>query len=95
MAIASAYLLNRILKLKCKSYFVVEMPFIKSQCLKTWQLMYWKKTKSFVTGAGKIILALSVILWFLALMVPVILIMQKKLLTNNMKNTNSRSTRRY
>ena len=65
VAIASAYILNKILKLKCKSYFVVEMPSYKVPLLKNVALNVLEKTKAFVTGAGKIILAISVILWFL------------------------------
>lgn len=65
IAIIAAYLLNKILKLKCKSYFVVEMPSYKVPMFKNVALNVLEKTKAFVTGAGKIILALSVILWFL------------------------------
>ncbi|MEO0045612.1 MAG: Fe(2+) transporter FeoB [Bacteroidota bacterium] len=65
MAIFSAYLLNKILKLKTKSYFVVEMPNYKLPLFKNVAINVIEKTKSFVFGAGKIILALSVILWFL------------------------------
>jgi ferrous iron transport protein B len=65
VAIVSAYLLNKALKLKCKSYFIVEMPSYKVPLLKNVALNVLEKTKAFVTGAGKIILALSVILWFL------------------------------
>ncbi|MFD2892319.1 ferrous iron transport protein B [Flavobacterium chuncheonense] len=65
MAVFSAYLLNKILKLNCKSYFVVEMPSYKIPMFKNVSLNVLEKTKSFVFGAGKIILALSVILWFL------------------------------
>lgn len=65
MAILSAYILNKILKLKCKSYFVVEMPSYKVPMLKNVGINVLEKTKAFVTGAGKIILALSVVLWFL------------------------------
>jgi len=65
VAIGSAYLLNKALKLKCKSYFIVEMPSYKVPLLKNVALNVLEKTKAFVTGAGKIILALSVILWFL------------------------------
>ncbi|MEQ3661064.1 MAG: ferrous iron transport protein B [Flavobacterium sp.] len=64
-AVLSAYLLNKILKLKCKSYFVVEMPSYKIPMFKNVGINVLEKTKAFVTGAGKIILALSVILWFL------------------------------
>ncbi|WP_396197670.1 ferrous iron transport protein B [Flavobacterium sp.] len=65
MAIFSAYLLNTFLKLNCKSYFVVEMPSYKIPMLKNVGINVLEKTRSFVTGAGKIILALSIILWYL------------------------------
>lgn len=65
VAIASAYILNKILKLKCKSYFVVEMPSYKVPMVKNVVLNVLEKTKAFVTGAGKIILAISIVLWFL------------------------------
>ena len=65
MAIFSAYLLNKFLKLNCKSYFVVEMPSYKIPMFKNVTINALEKTKAFVTGAGKIILALSVILWYL------------------------------
>lgn len=65
VAIASAYILNKLLKLKCKSYFVVEMPSYKVPMLKNVSLNVLEKTKAFVTGAGKIILAISIVLWFL------------------------------
>ncbi len=65
MAIFSSYLLNLYLKLNCKSYFVVEMPSYKIPMFKNVGINVLEKTRSFVTGAGKIILALSVVLWFL------------------------------
>jgi len=65
-AIFSAYLLNKILKIKGKTYFVVEMPNYKLPLFKNVAINVIEKTKSFVFGAGKIILAISVILWFLA-----------------------------
>ena len=65
MAIFSAYVLNKILKLKTKSYFVVEMPNYKLPLFKNVFINVVEKTKAFVFGAGKIILALSIILWFL------------------------------
>jgi ferrous iron transport protein B len=65
MAIFSAYLLNKMLKLKHKSYFVVEMPTYKVPMLRNVAINVIEKTKAFVFGAGKIILALSIILWFL------------------------------
>lgn len=64
-AVFSAYLLNKVLQLKCKTYFVVEMPSYKIPMFKNVGINVLEKTKAFVTGAGKIILAISVILWFL------------------------------
>ena len=65
-AILSAYILNKILKLDSKTYFVVEMPSYKLPLFKNVAINVVEKTKAFVMGAGKIILAISVILWFLA-----------------------------
>ena len=66
MAIFSAYILNIILKIKSKTYFVVEMPNYKLPIFKNVLINVIEKTKDFVFGAGKIILAISVVLWFLA-----------------------------
>jgi len=65
MAIISAMALNKVLKIKSRSFFVMEMPSYKLPLLKNVAYTVWEKTKSFVLGAGKIILAISVILWFL------------------------------
>ncbi len=64
-AIISAMILNKILKIKSRTFFVVEMPSYKLPLPKNVIYTVWEKTKSFVFGAGKIILAISVILWFL------------------------------
>lgn len=66
MAIFSSYMLNKILKFSGKTYFVVEMPNYKTPLFKNVAINVIEKTKAFVYGAGKIILAISVILWFLA-----------------------------
>ncbi len=76
MAVLSATILNYFLKLNCKSYFVIEMPSYKVPMFKNVALNVIEKTKAFVTGAGKIILALSIVLWFLGSHGP----------TNNFKN---------
>lgn len=65
-AILSAYLLNLILKVKGKTFFVIEMPNYKLPLFKNVAINVIEKTKAFVFGAGKIILAISIILWFLA-----------------------------
>jgi len=65
-AIGAAWILNKILKIKSKSYFVIEMPNYKVPLFKNVAINVIEKTKSFVFGAGKIILAISIILWVLA-----------------------------
>ncbi len=65
-ALTSAYILNKILKVKNKSYFVIEMPNYKIPSAKNVFYTILEKTKAFIFGAGKIILALSIVLWFLA-----------------------------
>lgn len=66
MAIFSAFLLNKFMKIARKTYFVVEMPNYKTPLLRNVALTVVEKTKTFVTEAGKIILSLSIILWVLA-----------------------------
>jgi len=65
-AIASAWILNKILKIKNHSHFVIEMPNYKMPMGKNIAINVIEKTKAFVFGAGKIILAISIILWVLA-----------------------------
>ncbi len=65
-AVISAWILDKILKVKSKSFFVVEMPNYKVPLFRNVAYTVIEKTKSFVLGAGKIILAISIVLWFLA-----------------------------
>ncbi len=65
-AIFSAYILDKILKIRSKSFFLVEMPNYKLPLPKNVLITVIEKTKAFVYGAGKIILAISIILWVLA-----------------------------
>lgn len=65
-ALGSAMILNKILKIKNKTFFVIEMPNYKLPLFKNVALTVIEKTKAFVFGAGKIILSISIILWFLA-----------------------------
>jgi ferrous iron transport protein B len=64
-AILGAMVLNKVLKLKKRHFFVIEMPNYKLPLLKNVAITVGEKTKSFVFGAGKIILAISIVLWFL------------------------------
>ncbi|SNR17634.1 ferrous iron transport protein B [Tenacibaculum jejuense] len=65
-AIISAYVLHKILKIKSKSFFVMEMPEYKLPSFKNIIFTVLEKTKTFVVDAGKVILAISIVLWFLA-----------------------------
>lgn len=64
-AVSSAYILNKVLKIKSKTFFVIEMPNYKLPLLKNVALTVIEKTKAFIFGAGKIILAISIIIWVL------------------------------
>ena len=66
MAIFSAYILDRVMKKERKFFFVVEMPNYKMPLLKNVLITVIEKTKTFVLEAGKIILAISIILWVMA-----------------------------
>lgn len=65
-AILSAWLLNAVMNIKSRTFFVIEMPNYKLPLFKNVIYNVIEKTKSFVLGAGKIILAISIILWVLA-----------------------------
>ncbi len=66
MALFSAAILNKILKIQSKTFFVIEMPNYKIPLLKNVLITVLEKTKSFVVEAGRIILAISILLWFMA-----------------------------
>ena len=66
MALFAAWILSKTLSIKSKSYFVVELPNYKIPLLKNVGITVWEKTRTFVTEAGKIILAISILLWILA-----------------------------
>ena len=65
-AIFSAWVLNKVLPIKRKSFFVMEMPAYKVPMGRNVLTTVFEKTKSFVLGAGKIIMAISIVLWLLA-----------------------------
>jgi ferrous iron transport protein B len=65
-AIIAAIILHKTLNVKGTSFFVVEMPDYKLPSFKNVFIDVVEKTKAFIFGAGKIILSISVVLWFLA-----------------------------
>ena len=64
-SLLAAALLSRNLKIYRKNFFMVEMPTFKTPQLKNVGFTVFEKTKSFVVGAGQVILALSIVIWFL------------------------------
>ena len=66
MALLAAWILSKTLSIKSKSYFVVEMPNYKIPLFKNIGITVWEKTRTFITEAGKIILAISILLWIMA-----------------------------
>ncbi len=64
--IAAAWFFNLVLKFKEKSYFILELPVYRSPNWRTVWLTVYKRVRTFVTEAGKIIIAISIVLWFLS-----------------------------
>ena len=66
MALLAAFVLHKTLPKRQTSHFVVEMPNYRIPLLKNVIVTIIEKTKSFVLEAGKIILAISILLWVMA-----------------------------
>ncbi|ERM84628.1 hypothetical protein P872_24745 [Rhodonellum psychrophilum GCM71 = DSM 17998] len=64
--LASAWILNKILKTKEKSYLIIELPIYRIPGWKDVLITMYSKSKTFVVEAGKVIMAISIILWVLA-----------------------------
>jgi len=65
-ALASAWIYHRFIKSRYKSYLIMEVPAYKWPHWKNVFVSLWEKTSAFIFGAGKIILAVSIVLWVLA-----------------------------
>ena len=65
-AVIGAWVLSKFFRKGESVSFVVEVPRFEWPSLKTVGITIWEKTMSFVVGAGKIILAISIVLWFAA-----------------------------
>ncbi|RAJ01474.1 ferrous iron transport protein B [Chitinophaga skermanii] len=66
MALAIAAVLKWIVRIKEKSYFIMELPDYRAPRWKNVGTTMVEKAKIFITDAGKVIMVISVILWFLA-----------------------------
>ncbi|MFD1769837.1 ferrous iron transport protein B [Sphingobacterium suaedae] len=64
-ALLSAWVLSKIVKTQHRSFLIFELPSYKAPDWKNVGTNVWDKTSSFLFGAGKIILAMAVILWVL------------------------------
>ncbi len=62
----TAFFLRRIIKSSEPSFFVMEMPVYRRPKMSSIGIMVYNRVKVFVKEAGKIILAISVVLWFLS-----------------------------
>lgn len=65
-ALFVGFLLKRQILTKQNSFLIIEMPTYKTPNFKAIGFELWNKCWDFILGAGKIILAVSVILWFLS-----------------------------
>jgi ferrous iron transport protein B len=65
-AVLSAWAMKLILKTKERSYFIMEFPVYKMPRWKNVGITIVEKVKAFVFEAGKIIIAISIILWVMA-----------------------------
>jgi ferrous iron transport protein B len=65
-ALVAAIVFKWAIKYTIPSYFIMELPVYHSPRWGNIWVNCWQKSRSFVTEAGKIILIISVILWFLA-----------------------------
>lgn len=64
-ALGSALVLNKIIKSVRNSFLIFELPTYKRPDVKNVLNTVWEKSMGFLIGAGKIILAISIILWVL------------------------------
>jgi ferrous iron transport protein B len=65
-AILSAWVLSKILRTQGQSYFVMELPTLKIPRFQNILLAIWNAVRSFILEAGKVILAISIVLWVLS-----------------------------
>ncbi|HET8827796.1 MAG TPA: ferrous iron transport protein B [Pelobium sp.] len=65
-AILVAWAMKFILKSKLKGYFIMELPVYRMPRWRNVGLTMFESVKTFVTEAGKVIIAVSIVLWVLA-----------------------------
>ncbi len=65
-ALFSGWISNFFIKSRYRTPLIIELPEYRFATPKHIFIQVWDKTKSFILGAGKIIVVLSVIIWFLS-----------------------------
>lgn len=65
-SLVSALVFKWFIRLKQQNYFIMELPVYHTPRWKNIWITCWQKSTSFVFEAGKIILIVSVLLWYLA-----------------------------
>jgi ferrous iron transport protein B len=65
-ALVAAYILKKLISSEDRSFLMMELPVYRPPVAKNLFFLVYEKTKAFVVGAGKIILMISLVLWFLA-----------------------------
>lgn len=66
MALIVSYVLKHLVKLKEKSFFILELPLYRSPRWKNVGITMIEKAKIFVIDAGRVIMLISLLLWFLS-----------------------------
>lgn len=65
-SLLTAFVLSKVVKNRQRSTFIMELPVYRLPVLRNIALLVVNKVKVFINEAGKIILAISVVLWFLS-----------------------------
>lgn len=66
MALIASFVLKFFIKIKEKSYFILELPIYRAPRWGNVGMTMIQKAKIFVVDAGKVIMVISVLLWFLS-----------------------------
>ncbi len=66
MALIVSYVLKSFINLKEKSFFILELPVYRPPRWKNVGITMLEKAKLFITDAGRIIMIISLLLWFLS-----------------------------
>ncbi|MBR2648566.1 MAG: ferrous iron transport protein B [Sediminibacterium sp.] len=66
MALAMSYMLKFFINIKEKSFFILELPIYRAPRWKNVGTTMIEKARIFVTDAGKVIMIISLLLWFLS-----------------------------